>query len=178
MLDIAKLSEIRETLKLPDGFLGDLSQIGIVTHDLKRTVNRLLTTGIGPWRTYTFDSATCTDIQYMGQATDTAAKIALANMPGLLWEVIQPLRGPNVYSDFLIEHGEGMHHLLFKCNGYSWQEKTAAFAAAGYRCTQSGKWQGTMSYAYYDTDRTSGVLIEITDIPSDWKRPEADEVYE
>lgn len=177
MLNNLDLQSIREKLQLPDGFLGELSQIGIVSNNLSRTVKALRRIGIGPWRVYTFGSDTCTDMTYMGESVEAEFKIALAHMPGLMWEVIQPINGPNIYTDFMKSHGEGFHHLLFKCNGFTWQEKVSVFEAAGYRCIQSGKWHGGVRYAYYDTDKVTNALIEITDIPEGWQRPLADEVY-
>jgi methylmalonyl-CoA/ethylmalonyl-CoA epimerase len=162
---------------LPAGFLGDLSQIGIVSHDIERAVNGFLRLGIGPWNVYTFDKNTCTDLEFRGKPSDTVFKIALTTVNGLMWEIIQPVSGENIYTEFLAANGEGLHHLLFKCNGHDWQQKTAAFEAAGYTCLQSGKWQGTMSFAYYGTDGDTGVLLEITDILSTWIRPTPDKSF-
>jgi hypothetical protein len=103
--------------------------------------------------------------------------VCLAEAAGVNWEIVQPLDGPNIYTDFLESSGEGVHHLLFDCNGASWAEKTAAFEAAGYSCIQSGRWLGRLTFAYYGTEAATGTVIEITDRPPDWKRPEPDEVY-
>jgi acetoin:2,6-dichlorophenolindophenol oxidoreductase subunit beta len=81
------------------------------------------------------------------------------------------------YSDFLNQSGEGVHHLLFECNGMSWDEKVQGLEGAGYKCIQSGKWLGKTSFAYFDTSPNVGTLLEIVDIPPDWKRPEPEETY-
>lgn len=166
-----------ENLAQSLGILGDLSQVGIVTSDLNRSICEMLRLGIGPWSTFTFDERTCTDLTYMGAPGNFAFKIALADMPNLMWEIIQPLRGENIYSDFLTVKGDGLHHLLFKCNGLDWEQKKSALVQAGYSCVQSGKWQGTLSFAYFSKERESGVLIEIVDIPSIWSRPVAEENF-
>jgi len=155
--------------------LGELSQIGIVTSNLSRSIDDMLRLGIGPWSVYTFDEHSCTDLTYLGKRAHFSARIALAYMPGLNWELIQPLRGDSIYADFLSK-GEGLHHLLFKCDGLDWQKKKAALEVAGYSCIQSGKWQGTLSFAYFSKEDDAGVLIEIVDIPPMWIRPKAEEV--
>jgi methylmalonyl-CoA/ethylmalonyl-CoA epimerase len=162
---------------LPNDFLGKIRQICIVTPDYKRTVEAMLRVGIGPWAVHPFNSKTCTDLTYHGRPGDFAFKSALADMPTVMWEVIQPLSGPNIYSDFLNQSGEGVHHLLFECNGMSWDEKVQGLEGAGYKCIQSGKWLGKTSFAYFDTSPNVGTLLEIVDIPPDWKRPEPEETY-
>jgi hypothetical protein len=137
----------------------------------------MLRSGIGPWKVYPLNPETCTELTYHGRPADFSVKMGLADTPSLNWELIQPLAGANIYSDFLSSHGSGLHHLLFDCNGTCWKEKTAAFEAAGYSCIQSGRWLGRTTFAYYGTDTMMGAVLEIVDIPPDWHRPEPEEVY-
>lgn len=162
---------------LPPGFLGSLRQVALVTHDLRKTIDGMLRVGVGPWGVHTFDANTVTDRTYYGRPADFAFKVALAESPGLHWELIQPLEGENIYSDFLSSHGDGLHHLLFNCDGHSWAEKTATFEAAGYTCIQSGRWLGRTTFAYYGTGADAGAILEIVDIAPDWQRPEPEEVH-
>lgn len=173
----AKSIRVDKTKALPEGFLGNLVQICVVTRDYRRTIEGMVCSGIGPWSVFTFDPATCTDLTYRGRPASFSAKICLARAAGVHWEIVQPLGGPNIYADFLESSGEGVHHLLFDCNGASWAEKTAAFEAAGYSCIQSGRWLGRLAFAYYGTEQATGTVFEITDRPPDWQRPEPDEVY-
>jgi methylmalonyl-CoA/ethylmalonyl-CoA epimerase len=168
---------VDKTKALPDGFLGTLKQVCVVTRDYRKIIAGMLSTGIGPWTVFTFSPETCTDLTYRGRPVAYAAKICLARAAGVNWEVIQPISGPNIYADFLENNGEGVQHLLFDCNGVSWAEKTAAFEAAGYSCTQSGRWLGRLTFAYYGTEAATGTAFEIVDMPPDWRRPEPEEVY-
>lgn len=176
MMPAIDLSAIKQNLALPFGILGTLKQFSMVTRDLRRTVDGLMKIGVGPWRTYPFDRHTVTDRTYKGKPGDFEFKIALADMPGLMWEVIQPIRGPDIYSDFLASKGEGLHHLLFECNGLNWEQKTKAFADAGYSCAQLGKWLGQITFAYYDTVPDIGFYIEVINIPDGWVRPAPQEI--
>jgi methylmalonyl-CoA/ethylmalonyl-CoA epimerase len=172
------LPTIKQKGSLPFGTLGALRQVSLVTFDLRKVIDALLTLGIGPWRTFTFDENTVTERTYRGKPGNFAFKNALADMPGLMWEIIQPLSGESIYSDFLKAHGEGgVHHLFFECNDLTWDEKTAALEAAGFPCIQSGKWLGKAHFCYYGTDTDTGLVIEIIRVAPDWKRPEPDEVY-
>jgi Glyoxalase/Bleomycin resistance protein/Dioxygenase superfamily len=171
------LLAIKRNLALPFGILGNLKQFAMVTHDLRPTLEALMKVGVGPWRVYPFDRHTVTDRTYRGKPGEFEFKSALADMPGLMWEVIQPLSGQNIYSDFLADRGEGMHHLLFECNGIEWEQKVAAFEAAGYSCAQLGKWLGQITFAYYDTLADIGFYIEIINIPPGWVRPEPEQIF-
>lgn len=163
--------------RLPQGFLGNLKQICVVTRDYRRTIEGMLSTGIGPWTVFTFNPTTCTNLTYRGQPADYAIKVCLARAAGVNWEIIQPLDGPTIYADFLEASGEGVQHLLFDCNGASWAEKTTAFEAAGFTCIQSGRWLGRLTFAYYGTESATGTVFEIVDMPADWQRPEPEEIY-
>lgn len=160
---------------LPVGFLGTLRQVCVVTDDYRRTIDRMGGAGLGPWSIYSFNSRTCTDLTYRGRPADFSFKVCLADVSGLVWEVIQPISGGNIYSDFLASKGEGVQHLLFDCNDLSWAEKTAALEAAGYMCIQSGRWLDRLAFAYYATEDAIGTVLEIVDRPPDWRRPEPEE---
>jgi len=174
-------SKIEEALtkapsSLPLQRLGELKQLGFVARNLTAAVNELRKIGIGPWKTYTFDSSTVVDRTYFGKPTDHAHKIALAEMPGMTWEVIEPLHGDNIYTDFLNLHGEGLHHLLFDAPGITLTEKFDIFDRAGFSCIQSGVWMGLATYAYFQHTGEDGIIIEIVDRKPGWHRPQPDEI--
>lgn len=179
MLKDFDLAAIKKSGALPLGTLGTLRQVSLVTYDLKKVVHTLLKLGIGPWKTYTLDQNTVVEQTYRGKPGNWALKNALVDMPGgLMWEVIQPLNGDNIYSDYLEKHGEGgVHHLFFQCGDLEWDQKTAAMEAAGFPCIQSGKWLGKAHFAYFGTDTDTGLVIEFIKAGPDWQRPEPDEVY-
>ena len=68
----------------------------------------------------------------------------------MMYELIEPLDGPNSYQEFLDSRGEGLHHL-----GYFVDDLDAAIAemeAQGFAVLQSGRAFGV------DGDRGVGVL--------------------
>jgi len=82
----------------------------------------------------------------------------------VVYEWINPLKGPTVYEDALRSHGEGFHHLAFQVEDLD--GAVAAWAAAGFSVIQSGAWGekgklGSGRFAYVDTDAMGGVIIEL-----------------
>lgn len=161
---------------LPAGFLGTLRQVCVVTRDHRRTIDGMLRAGIGPWQCFTFGPQTCTDLTYRGSPAAFTIRVCLADVPGMSWEVIEPLEGPNIFADFLEASGEGIQHFIFDCAGRPWAEKRAALEAAGYECLQSARWLGRATFAYYGPAFAANSLIEIVDLPDGWRRPKPDEV--
>jgi catechol 2,3-dioxygenase-like lactoylglutathione lyase family enzyme len=83
------------------------------------------------------------------------------------FEWIQSQVRPNVYSDYLKAHGEGLHHLAV--NVRDLDQAIALFRAKGVTVAQSGAWdiRGSRGrFAYIDTDPYGGVTIELL-----WNEP-------
>ncbi len=84
-------------------------------------------------------------------------KLALCNVGPVLYELMESVRGPNIYEEFLNEHGEGVHHL-----GYLVEDIDAEISnmkARGFKMVQSGCGFGTANdgaYAYFDTRTLAG----------------------
>src|SRR3954454_24920366 len=83
----------------------------------------------------------------------------------MMWEIIQPLEGPSIYTDFLEQHGEGLHHVLVDCNGIPWDDRVRLFREHGYDVAQSGVWQGQVRYAYFMTEGDIATTIETALFP-------------
>jgi hypothetical protein len=162
---------------LSNSFLGDNIQICVVTRDFRRTMEGLVQAGIGPWRVYTFGPENVQELTYRGKPASYSMKLCLSFSGSMMWEIVQPLTGPNLYEEFLEKHGEGIHHVAFNCNDAPWQERLAAFREHGYEMVQSGLWEGRVPYAYFDTEEDTGTMFEIFDIPADFALPEPDEWY-
>ena len=78
--------------------------------------------------------------------------------------IIPPDNPPNLYADFLKEHGEGIQHLGVPVENL--EESIAAYQKLGYAAAQSGAWgengkKGSGRYSYMDTDSSGGVIAEV-----------------
>jgi len=92
----------------------EINQIAIVVKDVQTVAeNYWNILGIGPWDIYAWEAPLVYDRTYHGKPSWAREKIALAQVGGVQLELCQPVDGDSVYQDFLMEHGEGLHHLNF-----------------------------------------------------------------
>jgi catechol 2,3-dioxygenase-like lactoylglutathione lyase family enzyme len=91
-----------------------INQVAIVVKDVQKVAeNYWNILGIGPWDIYAWEAPLVYDRTYHGKPSWAREKIALAQVGGVQLELCQPIDGDSVYQDFLMEHGEGLHHLNF-----------------------------------------------------------------
>ncbi len=141
-----------------------LFQVAIVVRDLDAAMN-MLTTALGAGEFRMVESSTRK--VYRGEPVEPEHLIAIADFGPLSIEVIQPVRGESVYTEFLAKHGEGVHHLGFKLG--SAKEYALALdrlTAAGFPSAQSGR-RADLSYDYMDTEPAIGTYVELV-----WREPE------
>ena len=84
-----------------------IDQIGIVVKDCEKVIEtweRMF--GIGPW---TITTNTGTD----SEGNPLELRLAFAYLGDLELELIEVVKGKIMHSEWLEEHGEGLHHLSF-----------------------------------------------------------------
>jgi hypothetical protein len=75
-------------------------------------------------------------------------------------ELIQPLEGKTIWSDFLAERGPGLHHIRFNVPDEA--ALSAYLKTKGIGKTQEGAGIREGSYwANYDTEKLAGFIVEI-----------------
>jgi hypothetical protein len=110
---------------------------------------------------------------FRGQKGSCVIKVGLGNSGQMEIELIEVLRGDeaNPYSDFLREHGEGMHHVRLDNpmeGGESLEDQLAVFATKGvkplYELTMNwDEWE--IDAAYVDAREQCGLIIEVSGPP-------------
>lgn len=142
--------------------LPGVDQVAIVVEDLQDGVDRYRAIlGVEPWYVHRFEPPALTDTTYRGEATEYGMWLALADAGDTQIELIEPTMGPNIYTDHLEAHGEGLHHVAY----FGWDEETAAevvasFEEHGMPAVQRGTMEGT-EFVYLDTtDELNGLLFE------------------
>ena len=107
------------------------------------------------------------DRVYRGKPAGFEMLLGWGRLADIVFEWIQPTIGPNVYDEYLAQHGEGLHHLAF--NVPDMDRVVAALTGRGLVVTMSGGWNVNGSegrFAYLDTERVGGVTIELL-----WNKP-------
>ena len=162
--------------ELSNSFLGNVIQVCIVTRDHRRTLQGFVNAGIGPWTIRTVDSADL-KVSYRGTMVDVAVKLCLANSQNMNWEVIEPVRGQSIYTEFLDQHGEGVHHLAFNCNSIDYEERVRQFEQRGYKTIQHGTIFQGIKFHYFATGDDLRTTLEIYQVPPDFMFPKPEAWY-
>ena len=136
-----------------------IMQIGNVVKDVEKSVaeysKRL---GIGPWDIYTFCAPDLRDAIYRGKPIDHKFIIALVWNRTTQLELIQPLVGTNIYTEFLDRRGDGLHHIKEWVDDC--EKELEEYRKRGIGVIQSGKFDEDEHY-YLDTESIFGFVYEI-----------------
>ena len=90
-----------------ESFEFKINQLGIVVKDIEKSSTFLESIGLGPFPTLETESK------------DGKFKIGMFQQDGLQIELIQPISGDDqLYSKFLKERGEGLHHVGYWVEDY------------------------------------------------------------
>ena len=97
--------------------LGPIIQVGLVVRDAEATARAWTERfAFGPARIvdWPHESTNPADVgTYRGQPGNFRMRLAFLETPSIQIEFIQPLEGDNNYAEWLEQHGEGLHHILF-----------------------------------------------------------------
>ncbi len=99
------------------------------------------------------------DVITRGKSTPYTMKVSFAQMGPIRLELVQVVEGECIYTEFLNEHGEGIHHLGFEAADL--EKEVASAEAQGLEMICHLKMVGIMAFAHFDSDKTNGVMIEL-----------------
>jgi catechol 2,3-dioxygenase-like lactoylglutathione lyase family enzyme len=146
-------------------------QIAWVTTDLDATEAAL--TGLLGARKWVripevhFAPDTCS---YHGKPADFLASISLSYLGDMQLELIQPVSGESVYSDFLADAGPGLHHICMEAESPEQFEAALTEAAAqGAPAVQQGVMPGGIQFAYVSAPQAGVPFLEIAYVPAEMK---------
>jgi hypothetical protein len=136
-------------------------QIAWVTTDLTATEEALTTLlGAKKWIRVPdvhFGPGSCT---YRGRPADFVASISFSYAGDTQLELISPVSGKSVYTEFLDRSGPGLHHICVEVD-----DVDAAVGTA--EVLQRGVMPGGMEFAYVTAAAAGVPYIEIAHIPSE-----------
>lgn len=146
---------------MPSPLTGHPFQVGIIVADIEQAIRRQealfgpadwLIVENGPWNLH--------GLHIRGEPAEFSMRLALRGT-GPQLELLQPLEGPDILREWLERRGEGLHHLGYEVRALD--ETIERMAQAGYECVQHGYGfgaDGSGGFAYFDTERELGYLIE------------------
>jgi methylmalonyl-CoA/ethylmalonyl-CoA epimerase len=151
-----------------------VNQVAVVVRDLDAAMKHYVDDlGIGPWDVYTYGPRRLHTMTFRGEDRPYVMKLALAWIGGTMYELIEPVKGPTTYHEFLERCGEGLHHLGYFVDDID--AEIAAMAAKGYALLQSGRGfgvDGDGAYAYFASEDRLGCIVEAIAQPRQMPAPE------
>jgi catechol 2,3-dioxygenase-like lactoylglutathione lyase family enzyme len=141
-------------------------QIAWVTRDLDATETALTgLLGVKKWIRMPEVHFAPDACSYYEEPADFVASISLSYLGEIQLELIQPVRGPNIYSDFLRDSGPGLHHICVEAdNAEHFAAMVAAATAHGATVAQQGVMPGGIRFAYVSAPHAGVPFIEIAHI--------------
>ncbi|MDR0361539.1 MAG: VOC family protein [Planctomycetota bacterium] len=154
--------------------IANIAQICILVPDLDKTIRNFYHRfGIGPWTIYTYDDKFVPKQSRYGKPAKYSSRIGLANVGPMRIELIQPLEGETVYTEFIGKHGYGVQHLGVLTENMA--ESLRQAGEAGLAMTMDGSGfglDGDGHYAYLDTEDLVGITFELIERPKGRRTPE------
>lgn len=148
---------------------GPVVQLCWVTEDVAATEAFLSTNfGVGAWTRLNdirFDPENCT---LHGEPADFTVHVSLGYAGDLQLEIIQPVSGDSIYTEFLAVSPPGLHHLCFEVEDMG--AALASARAAGVEVVQAGSMMGGgMEFAYLDGAAYGVPYVELAYLGPDIK---------
>jgi methylmalonyl-CoA/ethylmalonyl-CoA epimerase len=147
------------------GILGrqlKISQIAVVVHDLQKTMEQYVNLlGWGPWNVYRHEPPHLHHTELAGQPAEYSMLGAETHVGDMGFELLQPLEGKSIYTDWLEKHGEGLHHVAVMLHDFDESaELKKQFAKVGASVMMSGRLGETVEFYYVDTEPSLKIILE------------------
>ena len=134
----------------------NFKQVGIIVKDIEKAINGLTSLGIGPFNP--LDAEPTVRWEEHGKPTEIKIKSRFAYIGPVEIELIEPI-SKCMQKEFLDEKGDGIHHIGFYVEDIDKEVKV--MQDKGYRVIQKG-WRPTAGgYAYFNTEESCGIMLEI-----------------
>ncbi len=154
----------KPTTELAEGILGRqlmISQVAVVVRDLQKTMEqytKLL--GWGPWNVYRHEPPRLHDTVVRGESVEYTMLGAETHVGDVGFELLQPLTGPSIYSEWLDEHGEGLHHVAVMLHDFDEStELKRRFGQVGAEVLMGGRIGETIEFYYLDTEPSLKIIL-------------------
>ncbi len=106
--------------------------------------------------------ATDLDYELRGARASCALALGFARSGNIQIEVIEPVRGEGLHTEFLASNGPGAHHLGFLVDNL--EAVVALAGASGFPKVMGGQF-GSLQFGYLDTFDALGLYTEVVEDP-------------
>lgn len=140
-----------------------LVQVGLVVRDLDAVMEQFrVLLGAEPNRVIEKSPAAPGPKYYLGEERDFYQRAALYSMNGIEFEILQPYNDRSALTDFLDEHGDGIHHVAFDTDNFDAFEKH--LNENGVQLIQTGpnSRHPALKWGFFNTNDKLGTMIEVT----------------
>jgi methylmalonyl-CoA/ethylmalonyl-CoA epimerase len=143
--------------------LSELDQVGVVVEDVEeaaRQFHKLL--GVGPARIVDWPiEGIDPQATLRGKTGRWRMRLGFIETGAVSIELIEPVEGQSLFSEFLETHGPGLHHVRFLVDDFD--ADTAKLEAAGITLLASGRGAHVGSWwAFFDTAaELNGLIVEL-----------------
>ena len=134
-----------------------LDHVGVLVRDLDKAVDSFQSLNIGPFGPN--ESKMITDRKVYGKPANIKLKGMFAPMGPVRLELIQPIEGESVQKEILDSKGEGINHIAFTVDDLDKEVKK--LEEQGFKVVSSGKMAPSYAFAYIDTRKIGGFIIEL-----------------
>ncbi len=141
--------------------LGPIEQVAYAVHDMERARRRYEPI-FGAFEVYDAPNPGCT---YRGVEAAFPVRIGVNNDGPIEIELLQPLGGPSVLTEHLDKHGEGLHHVRFRCPDID--AKIEELTAAGFTSVLYKRFAADVAFSYLEPppSQDEPILIELLQLP-------------
>ena len=142
----------------------EIKQLGIIVQNAEETArNYWELFGVGPWILLDFKTPYLTDVTLHGITINNEVplhtKAAMAQWGDLQIELLQPVKGPSTYKEFLKTRGQGIHHLSFD-RIEDHDEMVSGFHRMGIETESSHLFGGATTFTYLASQNDLGTIFE------------------
>ena len=137
----------------------------LVVKDMDKAIKYFEALGVGPFPPFLGGpgmSFTGKTVRGNSSDYDMDLRLTRGDLGGLSIELIQPLEGRSIYTEFLEEKGEGLHHLAFMVDDID--AEIADMEKRGFKVVQTGAMPNT-KWAYLEAEEPGGMVIELCQVP-------------
>jgi methylmalonyl-CoA/ethylmalonyl-CoA epimerase len=152
-----------EENKVLEGTETHIAQVGVVVKDLDKAVEFLTSLGFGPFK---IRSNTHPAARVHGKKVSYEVRIGLAQLGPVQLELIEYQKGVTIHKEYLDQHGEGIHHVLFKVRDIN--ASLEKFKKKGIEILQQDRWIEGGGMAYLGTDQVGGIIMELVQFPPNY----------